>query len=87
MTDNSSKLLQSTKMPAIKGKKCANLVIDLMRSMRNDEDFNLFFEVVSSQLNWQENQPYQGSKKSQIILSCNTLQATKSLRAMLITRK
>ena len=48
MTDNltDNKLLQSTKMPAIKGKKCADLVIDTLRSMRNDEDFDSFFAVV-----------------------------------------
>ena len=45
MTNNLSKSLQSTKMPAIKGKKCADLVIDTLRSMINDEDFDLFFEV------------------------------------------
>ena len=39
-------LLQSTKMPTIKGKKCADLVIDTLESMRNDEDFDSFFEVV-----------------------------------------
>ena len=46
MTDNLSKLLQSTMMPAIKGKKLADLVVDKLRSMRNDEDFYSFFEVV-----------------------------------------
>ena len=46
MTDNLSKSLQSTKMPAIKGKKCADLVIDTLSSMRNDEDFDLSVEVV-----------------------------------------
>ena len=46
MTDNLSKLLQSTMMPAIKGKKVADLVVDKLRSMRNDEDFDSFFEVV-----------------------------------------
>ena len=33
-------------MPAIKGKKCVDLVIDTLRSMRNDEDFDSFFELV-----------------------------------------
>ena len=40
MTDNLSQSLQSTKMPAIKEKKYADLVIDTMRSVRNDEDFD-----------------------------------------------
>ena len=51
MTDNLSKSLQWTKMPAIKGKKCADLVIDTLRSMRNDEDFDSFFEVVRKAAN------------------------------------
>ena len=46
MTDNLSKLVQSMKMSAIKGKKCADLVIDRLKSMRNDEEFDSFFEVV-----------------------------------------
>ena len=51
MTDNLSKSLQWTKMPAIKGKKCADLVIDTLRSRRNDEDFDSFFEVVRKAAN------------------------------------
>ena len=46
MMDNLSNSLQSTKMPATKGKKCADLVIDILRSMRNDEDLDSFFEIV-----------------------------------------
>ena len=90
MTNNLSKSLQSTKMPAIKGKKCADLVIDRLRTIRNDEDFDSFFEVVKEATDPVKevgNQPYQGSKKSQISLSCNTLLAMKDLRTMLITRK
>ena len=45
-TDNLSKSLQSTMMPAIKGKKFADLVVNKLRSMRNDECFDSFFEVV-----------------------------------------
>ena len=37
MMDHLSKVLQSTKMPAIKGKKCANLLIDILRSMKSDK--------------------------------------------------
>ena len=51
MTDNLSKSFQSTKMLAIKEKKYADLVIDTMRSMRNDEDFDSFFEVVKKAAN------------------------------------
>ena len=40
-----------TKTPAIKGKKCDDLVIDTLRSMRNNEDFNSFFEVVKKVAN------------------------------------
>ena len=51
MTDNLSKSFQSKKMLAIKEKKYADLVIDTMRSMRNDEDFDSFFEVVKKAAN------------------------------------
>ena len=51
MTDNLSKSPQSTKMPTIKGKKCADLVIDTVGSMRNDEDFDSYFEVVKKASN------------------------------------
>ena len=89
-TDNLSKSLQSTMMPAIKGKKFADLVVNKLRSMRNDECFDSFFEVVKKapdpikpvgKLTWPRKQ------KRQIILFCNTSLATKVLRAMLITQK
>ena len=51
MMDNLSKSLQSMKMPAIKGKKCVDLVIDTLRSMSNDEEFDSFFEVVKKAAN------------------------------------
>ena len=35
-------------MPAIKGKKCADLVTDTLRSMRNDEGFGSFFEAANA---------------------------------------
>ena len=38
-------------MLAIKGKKFADLVIDILRSMRNDEDFDSFSEVVKKVAN------------------------------------
>ena len=43
--------LQSKKMLAIKGNKFADLVIDILRSMRNDEDFDSFSEVVKKVAN------------------------------------
>jgi len=43
MTDNLSRALQSSRMPAIKGKKCADLVVSTLDGMRNDEDFNSFY--------------------------------------------
>ena len=43
--------LQSKKVLAIKGKKFADLVIDILRSMRNDEDFDSFSEVVKKVAN------------------------------------
>jgi len=51
MTDNLSRALQSSRMPAIKGKKCADLVVSTLSGMRNDEDFNSFYEVTSSSSN------------------------------------
>ena len=48
MTDNLSKSLQSTKMPAIKRKKCVDLVIDILGIIRNDVDFDSLFEVVKT---------------------------------------
>ena len=51
LMDNLSKSLQSTKMPTIKGRECANLVTDTLRSMRNDENFDSFFEVVKKAAN------------------------------------
>ena len=38
-------------MLSIKGKKCGDLVIDTSKSMRNDEDFNSFFEVIKKVAN------------------------------------
>ena len=47
MTDNLSKSLQSTKMSALKGKTSANLVIETLGNMRNDEDFMYFYEMIT----------------------------------------
>ena len=90
MTDNLSKLLHSTKMPAIKGKKCADLVIYTLKSMKNDEDFDAFFEVVKKPAHPTKpagKATLTRKQKSKIILSCHTSLATKVLRAMLITQK
>ena len=38
-------------MPTIKGKKCADLVIGKWGMMKNDEDFDSFFEVVKKAAN------------------------------------
>ena len=38
-------------MPVIKGKKCADLVIGKWGMMKNDEDFDSFFEVVKKAAN------------------------------------
>ena len=75
MTDNLSKLLHSTKMPAIKGKKCADLVIYTLKSMKNDEDFDAFFEVVKKPAHPTKpagKATLTRKQKSKIILSCHT---------------
>ena len=46
MTNNLSNSLPSRKIPAIKRKKCADLMTDTFRSMTYDEDFDSFFEEV-----------------------------------------
>jgi len=51
MTDNLSKTLQSSRMPAIKGKKCADLVVNTLQGMRNDENFQSFYEVTKATSN------------------------------------
>ena len=85
MMDHLSKDLHSTKMPAIKGKKCANLLIDILRSMKSDK--KKIVKKADDPISPAGNQPYKGSEKSKIILSCNTLLVTKGLRVILITQK
>ena len=46
-TDNLSKTLQKEKMSAISGKELADLTIKTMQGMRNDRDFDLFYETVT----------------------------------------
>ena len=45
-TDNLSKLLQSEKISAAFSKQLANLTISLFRSLRVEEDFKSFYNVV-----------------------------------------
>ena len=46
-TDNLSKTLQKEKMSSISGKELADLTIKTMQGMRNDRDFDLFYETVT----------------------------------------
>ena len=46
-TDNLSKTLQKEKMSAISDKELADLTIKTMQGMRNDRDFDLFYETVT----------------------------------------
>ena len=46
LTDSLSKALQSQKMPAISGKKTADLTRKTVEGIRNDESFELFFQSV-----------------------------------------
>ena len=44
--DNLAKLLQSTKMLAIKGKNFTDLIIETIEKMRNNSGFTMFCQVV-----------------------------------------
>ena len=46
-TDNLSKILQKEKMSAISGKELADLTIRTLQGIRNDRDFDLFYETVT----------------------------------------
>lgn len=46
VTDNLSKLLQSTKMLTIKGKNFTDLIIETIQKMRNNSGFKMFCQVV-----------------------------------------
>ena len=46
ITDNLSQALQESKMSAISGQRLARATLATFESMRNDQSFNLFFEVV-----------------------------------------
>ena len=45
-TDNLSKTLQQEKMSAIKGKSLADLTVQILEGIRNDRNYNLFYESV-----------------------------------------
>ena len=45
-TDNLSKSLQSEKMPAVSSKELANVAISLFQSLRVEESFESFYNVV-----------------------------------------
>ena len=48
ITDNLSKTLQKEKMSALKGKELADLTVKTFEGMRNERDFNLFYEKTKS---------------------------------------
>ena len=47
LTDNLSKTLQKEKMSAVSGQCLASLIAKTIQSMRNDSDFDLFYQTVS----------------------------------------
>jgi hypothetical protein len=47
-SDNLSKTLQSPTLSAVKGQDCANLTVKVLEKLRSEENFNLFWENVSS---------------------------------------
>ena len=46
LTDNLSKTLQKEKMSAVSGQRLASLTAKAIQSMRNDSDFDLFYQAV-----------------------------------------
>ena len=46
LTDNLSKTLQKERMSALESKHLADLTLETLRGMRNEEHFNLFFQTV-----------------------------------------
>ena len=49
-TDNLSKTQQQEKMSAIRGKSLADLTRQTWEGIRNDHDYNFFYEVLKNQL-------------------------------------
>ena len=47
-SDNLSKTLQSSTLSAVQGQDCANLTIKVLEKLRSEENFDLFWENVSS---------------------------------------
>jgi len=47
MTDNLSKTLQKEKMSAVSGKTLADLTLETLRGIRNDNDFLRFYDTVN----------------------------------------
>ena len=47
LTDNLSKTLQKGNMSAVSGQRLASLTAKTIQSMRNNSDFDLFYQTVS----------------------------------------
>jgi len=47
-SDNLSKTLQSPTLSAVQGQDCANLTVEVLEKLRSEENFNMFWESVSS---------------------------------------
>ena len=45
-TDNLSKILQQEKMSAMKGKSLADLIVQTLERIRNDREYNVFYQSV-----------------------------------------
>lgn len=57
-TDNLSRTLQATSMSAIEGHRLSNLIVDVLKGMRSDESFSLFWKYVETvQRNLMVNDP------------------------------
>ena len=74
-TNNLSKTLQQERMSAIKGKSLADLTVQTLDRIRNDRDYNLFYEsVAKSRLS--QNRPYRENGTRQITVSFSLLRVT-----------
>ena len=51
ITDNLSKTLQSEKLSAVSSQNLARLTLKTLQNMRTEEDFNLFFDLVTEKAN------------------------------------
>ena len=47
-SDNPSKTLQSHKLSAVQGQDCANMTVKVLEKLRNENNFNLFWDNITT---------------------------------------